>query len=167
MQALLSRPKTENSRGTLHTISVPIDQQLIPTSLLRCSGKVELSTYYRYCKSGASDIAIILLFFLGYLGPELLSVGSQLWLSEWSSASAGHQQTSSEIFYFQGVYAFLSMSAMGVLLARAWIWADVVVTAARHIHEQLLSSILRVRRAPTSDLLSETPSAHHTTVTVP
>jgi hypothetical protein len=38
------------------------------------------------------------------------------------------------------------MSAMGVLLARAWIWADVVVKAARRIHEQLLASILRVSR---------------------
>lgn len=119
----------------------------LPEADCCCSGKVELSTYYRYCKSGASDVVIVLLFFLGYLGPELLSVGSQLWLSQWSSASAGHGQLSSEIVYYQGVYAFLSMSAMGVLLARAWIWADVVVKAAGRIHEQLLSSILRVSRA--------------------
>lgn len=117
---------------------------LTHSGLLHCSGKVELSTYYRYCKSGASDVAIVLLFFLGYLGPELLSVGSQLWLSEWSSASDGNPQSSSEILYFQGVYAFLSMSAMGVLLGRAWVWADVVVKAAQRIHEQLLASILRL-----------------------
>ena len=122
-------------------------------------GKVQLSTYYRYCKSGASDAAIVLILVLGYLGPELLSVGSQLWLSEWSSVSAGRQQSASEILYFQGVYAFLALSAMGVLLARAWVWADVVVKAAQRIHEQLLASILRLPvsffdRTPTGRILN-------------
>jgi ABC-type multidrug transport system fused ATPase/permease subunit len=48
---------------------------------------------------------------------------------------------------------------MGVLLARAWVWADVVVKAAQRIHEQLLASILRLPvsffdRTPTGRILN-------------
>jgi ATP-binding cassette subfamily C (CFTR/MRP) protein 1 len=58
--------------------------------------------------------------------------------------SIEEQQAESQILYYQGVYALLSMGAMVVLLCRAWIWAGVVVKAAQNIHEQLLASILRL-----------------------
>lgn len=44
----------------------------------------------------------------------------------------------------QAVYAALAFTAMGLLLARAWSWATVVVRAAAKIHVRLLGNVLRL-----------------------
>ena len=107
-------------------------------------GKVELATYTRYIRSGATELTTCAFLVSGFLAPEWLSVASQLWLSRWSNQSVGATQSSADILYYQAIYAALALGAMVILLCRAWVWAGVVVKAARRIHEQLLSAVLRL-----------------------
>ena len=149
-------------------------------------GKVPLSAYVRYLRSGASDVKIALLLSLGYLGPEFLTVGSQLWLAEWSSSSssdtipvplgppdANTSTTSSmqleslqpptivtrSVFFYQAVYGCLALAALVLLLGRSWVWANVVVKTAQHLHANLLANVLRLPvsffdRTPTGRILN-------------
>jgi ABC-type multidrug transport system fused ATPase/permease subunit len=107
-------------------------------------GKVELRTYYRYLRSGGSDLTLLLLVGLGYLAPELCNVGSQLWLSEWSAASEVGLPTTAQTLLYQAVYAGLAFTSMGLLFGRAWNWATIVVKAAKQIHVVLLANVLRL-----------------------
>jgi ABC-type multidrug transport system fused ATPase/permease subunit len=122
-------------------------------------GKVELATYGRYLRSGASDLRIALLLLVGYGVPELMGVGSQLWLSRWSAASMEADGMVDDVLYYQVVYAVLALGAMVLLLLRSWDWASIVVKAASRLHEQLLASILRqpvsfFDRTPTGRILN-------------
>jgi ABC-type multidrug transport system fused ATPase/permease subunit len=151
-----------NSSKTDGSLSESVDsksaEELIKAEA-RKHGKVELQTYTRYLRSGASDLGTITFLVCAFLLPEWLSAGSQLWLAHWSNQAGTDSQASTDILFYQCIYASLALGAMVILLCRAWVWAGIVVKAAQVIHEKLLSSVLRLPiayfdRTPTGRTIS-------------
>jgi hypothetical protein len=79
--------------------------------------------YRRWVRAGSSSGAFAAISLGGFVLPELLSAGSQVWLGRWSEHPG---QTG----FYMGVYAALSLTAMLLVLGRAFAWASIIVSAA-------------------------------------
>ena len=63
------------------------------------------------------------------------------------------------VFFYQAVYGCLALAALVLLLGRSWVWANVVVKTAQHLHANLLANVLRLPvsffdRTPTGRILN-------------
>jgi ABC-type multidrug transport system fused ATPase/permease subunit len=108
---------------------------------VRKKGKVGLNVYRRYLGAGASDTTIFVLLIFGFIAPEGLSGGASVWLSVWTSAEGATGL--SDVLFYLGVYAVMTLGAMSLVFGRAFMWAGVVVKAANKIHARLLNRVLR------------------------
>jgi ABC-type multidrug transport system fused ATPase/permease subunit len=100
------------------------------------------------------------------------SVRAQVWIGEWADASATATAavasfeaertacngtracdlqlvwpTQLHSVYYVGIYGAISLAAISIYLWRNFQWATTVVTAASHLHHNLLMNVLRL---PTS-----------------
>ena len=72
-----------------------------------------------------------------------LSGCAALWLSVWTSADA---TAFSDVLYYLGIYAALTMGAMALVFGRAFTWAGIVVRAAGRKPPHCRWTLLRFRR---------------------
>ncbi|CAO2585581.1 ATP-binding cassette sub-family C member 2, partial [Lemmus lemmus] len=118
-------------------------QKLINKEFME-TGKVKLSVYMKYLQSvGWCSITFIILAFALY---SVSSIGSNLWLSAWTSDSQhfnGSNYPTSQRDMRIGVFAALGL-AQGIFVLVATLWS---VFACNHssktLHKQLLTNILR------------------------
>jgi ATP-binding cassette subfamily C (CFTR/MRP) protein 1 len=103
----------------------------------RKEGAVTLRTYAAYFTAGGSKGLVLTMLLGGFLLPEACNQFTQFWLSAWSSDPEG-----STLGYL-GVYAAVGLGAIGLVLARAFVWAQIVVNASGTLHERLLVNVLR------------------------
>jgi ABC-type multidrug transport system fused ATPase/permease subunit len=106
----------------------------------RKKGKVGLDVYRRYLSAGASDCLVGSILIFGFIMPESMSGLASVWLSVWTSADV---TTFSDTLYYLSIYGAITIGAMGLVFARAFTWAAVVVQAAGKIHARLLARVLR------------------------
>lgn len=83
---------------------------------------------------------MILILLLCYVLSETLRVSSSLWLSSWTDQS---NMGSSETLFYNMIYASLSLAQVFVTLINSYWLIISSLYAARRLHDQMLSSILR------------------------
>lgn len=88
---------------------------------VRKKGKVGLDVYRRYLSAGASDCLVGCVLVFGFIAPEGMSGLASVWLSVWTSADV---TAFSDTLYYLGVYAAITIGAMGLVFARAFTWCD-------------------------------------------
>ena len=112
--------------------------KLVKTEV-RQSGAVTLKTYAAWFTAGGSKALIVTMLLGGFLLPELCNSFSQFWLASWSSDPNADEQTST----YLSVYALVALGAIGLVLARAFVWAGIAVNAAGTLHRRMLVNIMR------------------------
>ncbi|XP_038183156.1 ATP-binding cassette sub-family C member 2 [Arvicola amphibius] len=118
-------------------------QKLIKKEFME-TGKVKLSIYLKYLQSvGWCSITFVVLGFALY---SVSSIGSNLWLSAWTSDSQhfnGSNYPTSQRDMRIGVFAALGM-AQGIFVLAATLWSVFACNkSSKILHKQLLTNILR------------------------
>ncbi|XP_041517852.1 ATP-binding cassette sub-family C member 2 [Microtus oregoni] len=118
-------------------------QKLIKKEFME-TGKVKFSIYMKYLQSvGWCSITFIVLGFALY---SISSIGSNLWLSAWTSDSQhlnGSNYPTSQRDMRIGVFAALGM-AQGIFVLAATLWSVFACNySSKTLHKQLLINILR------------------------
>ncbi|KAM4852275.1 ATP-binding cassette sub-family C member 2 [Thomomys bottae] len=136
--------KTRNANGLKEKEEVAKGQKLIQKEFME-TGKVKLSIYIKYLQ--AVGLCSIVVIFLTYMMNSVAFIGSNLWLSAWTSDSQIFNSTTyptSQRDLRIGVYAALGI-AQGVCVFGASILSVYRFThASKTLHRQLLNNILRV-----------------------
>ncbi|XP_023004008.1 ABC transporter C family member 2-like [Cucurbita maxima] len=105
----------------------------------RETGVVSWKVLARY-KNALGGLWVILILLLCYVLSETLRVSSSLWLSSWTDQS---NMGSSETLFYNMIYASLSLAQVFVTLINSYWLIISSLYAARRLHDQMLSSILR------------------------
>ncbi|XP_053165769.1 ATP-binding cassette sub-family C member 2 isoform X2 [Hemicordylus capensis] len=119
-------------------------QRLIEKEAME-TGKVKFSMYLQYLSAVGWVLSTCV--FIGYVGQAAASVGSSLWLSDWTNDALLFQNQTypaAQRDLRVGVYGVLGTSQALFLLAAALLAARGAVQASRVLHEKLLNNILRV-----------------------
>ncbi|XP_066478250.1 ATP-binding cassette sub-family C member 2 [Tiliqua scincoides] len=124
-------------------------QRLIEKEAME-TGKVKFSMYLQYLRAVGWGLSTWI--FIGYIGQYAASVGSSLWLSDWTNDAVPLNQTQNQTQNYStsqrdmriGVYGALGVSQAIFLLISSLLAAQGAVRASRVLHEKLLSNILRV-----------------------
>uniref|UniRef100_A0A803TTT9 ATP binding cassette subfamily C member 2 n=1 Tax=Anolis carolinensis TaxID=28377 RepID=A0A803TTT9_ANOCA len=107
--------------------------------------QVKFIMYTRYL--GAVGCNLTTWIFLAYVAQAAATIGSNLWLSEWTNDAVKYQNmtyTTAIRDTRVGVYGALGISQGLFLLAACMLSAHGAVRASRVLHKHLLSNILRV-----------------------
>ncbi|KAJ6634924.1 Multidrug resistance-associated protein 1, partial [Pseudolycoriella hygida] len=115
-------------------------------------GSVKWSVYQHYLKSfgiGFSILTVVLIIVF-----QALSVGSNIWISRWSSDKTVGNDTVKRDMYITVYAAFGGAQAVAVFISTLSLFLC-ALRAAEYLHNQLLKSILR---APTTTFFDVTPT---------
>ncbi|XP_060624168.2 ATP-binding cassette sub-family C member 2 [Anolis sagrei] len=116
-----------------------IDKEAVET------GKVKFIMYMRYLSAVGCNLSTWI--FLAYVAQAAATVGSNLWLSEWTNDAVRYQNMTyptAQRDLRVGVYGALGISQGLFLLAACMLAAHGAVRASRVLHKHLLDNILRV-----------------------
>lgn len=105
----------------------------------RETGVVSWKVLARY-KNALGGLWVVLILLLCYVLSETLRVFSSLWLSSWTDQS---DMGSSETLFYNMIYAGLSLAQVFVTLVNSYWLIVSSLYAARWLHDQMLSSILK------------------------
>uniref|UniRef100_A0A803TWQ7 ATP binding cassette subfamily C member 2 n=1 Tax=Anolis carolinensis TaxID=28377 RepID=A0A803TWQ7_ANOCA len=137
-KALQGKPKEKEPVAEIKGQKL-IDKEAVET------GKVKFIMYTRYL--GAVGCNLTTWIFLAYVAQAAATIGSNLWLSEWTNDAVKYQNmtyTTAIRDTRVGVYGALGISQGLFLLAACMLSAHGAVRASRVLHKHLLSNILRV-----------------------
>ncbi|CAI5775246.1 canalicular multispecific organic anion transporter 1 [Podarcis lilfordi] len=119
-------------------------QRLIDKEAME-TGKVKFSMYLQYLRAVGWCLSTMVL--LAYIGQAVATIGSNLWLSEWTNDAAKYANQTYPAYQRDlriGIYGALGAGQSLFLLTSALLAAHGAVRASRVLHERLLSNILRV-----------------------
>ncbi|CAK9321250.1 unnamed protein product [Citrullus colocynthis] len=105
----------------------------------RETGVVSWKVLSRY-KDALGGLWVVLILLLSYVLSETLRVFSSLWLSSWTDQS---NLVPSETLFYNTIYAGLSLAQVFVTLVNSYWLIVSSLYAAKRLHDQMLSSILR------------------------
>ncbi|XP_031744162.1 ABC transporter C family member 2 isoform X2 [Cucumis sativus] len=105
----------------------------------RETGVVSWKVLSRY-KNALGGLWVVLILLLSYVLSETLRVSSSLWLSNWTDQS---NLVASETLSYNTIYASLSLAQVFVTLVNSYWLIVSSIYAAKRLHDQMLSSILR------------------------
>jgi ABC-type multidrug transport system fused ATPase/permease subunit len=116
----------------------------------RTKGSVDLRVYSRWIVAAGGGLVLgLVVVIFGFLAPETANAGSQLWLGVWTSE--GGQEAEEEgghsVSYYMLIYSGICGLGMFLVMLRTLTWAGFIVTAAKQIHSDLLSTVLRLPMA--------------------
>lgn len=116
----------------------------------RTKGSVDLRVYSRWIVAAGGGLVLgLVVVIFGFLAPETANAGSQLWLGVWTSE--GGQEAEEEgghsVSYYMLIYSGICGLGMFLVMLRTLTWAGLIVTAAKQIHSDLLSTVLRLPMA--------------------
>lgn len=105
----------------------------------RETGVINAKVLARY-KSALGGFWVVAVMFGTYIMVEVFRVSSSTWLSHWTNVA---ETSSHGVFYFNGIYAILSICQVLVTLVNSfWVLLS-SLTAARRLHDGMLQSVLR------------------------
>ncbi|XP_054838697.1 ATP-binding cassette sub-family C member 2 isoform X2 [Eublepharis macularius] len=107
------------------------------------TGKVKFSVYLQYLQAVGWGFSTLV--FIAYIGQYVASVGSSLWLSDWTDDALNLTETYSAAQRDMrvGVFGALGVGQAIFLLAGSFLAARGAVQASGTLHQELLSNILR------------------------
>ncbi|XP_022146679.1 ABC transporter C family member 2-like [Momordica charantia] len=105
----------------------------------RETGVVSLNVLVRY-KNALGGLWVVIILLLCFVLSETLRIFSSMWLSNWTDHS---DMKSSETFFYNIIYAGLSLGQVLVTLVNSYWLIMSSLYAAKKLHDQMLSSILR------------------------
>lgn len=149
----------EDAAAATGKTKVPADQTdavpakgKIDTTLVkeeeRTKGSVDLRVYSRWIVAAGGGLVLgLVVVIFGFLAPETANAGSQLWLGVWTSEGGQEEEGGHSVSYYMLIYSGICGLGMFLVMLRTLTWAGLIVTAAKQIHSDLLSTVLRLPMA--------------------
>jgi ABC-type multidrug transport system fused ATPase/permease subunit len=106
------------------------------------TGSVKLAVFIAYARSVSFFISSVIMF--SYVAAQGLSIGTNVWLSEWTSdASEDPVATDANTSMYLGVYAGLGIANAVFTMIASFVLAAGAITASRTLHQDMLQTIMR------------------------
>mmetsp|Transcript_42910 Transcript_42910/g.71422 ORF Transcript_42910/g.71422 Transcript_42910/m.71422 type:complete len:1444 (-) Transcript_42910:118-4449(-) len=100
-------------------------------------GTVPMRVYWQYALSGGGVVVLVIILF-GFGFAQTVQVGTDLWLSVWSS-----QALKQSLAFYVSIYAAFGVAYSVILLIRSMMFATVGVRAAKTLYQNMFGRILR------------------------
>ncbi|CAM9244868.1 unnamed protein product, partial [Ectocarpus fasciculatus] len=137
-------PKRQLPKGGESSTATKGTGDLMTTEEL-ATGNVDLNVYTTYIKAGGVGLAVIITLLL--TGVQAFSLGSNFYLTYWSSESSDREDNGSPMsdetnLQYMLVFSALSVGGIACLILRGYVLAHVQLNASLKMHTALLNSVL-------------------------
>jgi ATP-binding cassette subfamily C (CFTR/MRP) protein 4 len=123
---------------SIHENQQPAETEKYLTKEDSAVGRIPLSLYIKYFKSGSGTVVMVLMFFLIILGQASV-VSGDIWLGHWSGLTAAEQRES----IYPIVYVSLGVITFVIVFSRAIVFFYVCLRSSKSAFTTMLNSVFR------------------------
>ncbi|XP_076064714.1 multidrug-Resistance like Protein 1 isoform X2 [Oratosquilla oratoria] len=130
--------ESEDTKPTKPAAAMKTGEKLIEAEKSE-TGRVKFDVYFYYMRAIGIVASLLTIFF--YVASQACTVGSNIWLSEWSEANNTDDPSKRDMFL--GVYGALGIGQALCTLLASFIVTRGTVIASKILHKGLLANVLK------------------------